>query len=516
MWLENFYNFKRLFRKNFHILILTSLGINLLSLTLPLYMLQIYDRIFRTENINSLVLITVIALVALVFMGILQSARGKLIENLNSLNELENGNIPINHHVVTPFLDLMWSPFFIIMAFMLSLELGLYMIFAFSIQVASGLLMKLYSKTSQQALAGANKQFSTLNQADQYNRTFHQTKTGLGSRIKTLKDKQSFAHNLFSSLNVKQTMFNQICRLMLQIGILCLGAILVIHQNLSPGAVIAASILLNLVLTPLERFKATSDKLKKLFENPVNVPLSHEQEYDGELANIRLLNITHIFPGMTRPLFHAVNKNFLAGQTVGITGPSGVGNSILAKLLCGIEVPRQGNVLFEFEDGKCLDIESLTYPLGYMPENNHLIDGSIGQNIAIHGEYNLSEVRKAARLVGLDELIMSLPDQYDTMNTPLPSGMTQLLYFARTIYTDAPVLILDHPERALDGQFKSQLLQALQNLKTLNKTIFLFSQSKSLLNIADQSYVLRNGNLHPFKTTNQDVTTIINAQYRYR
>ena len=93
MQLKNIHNFRQLFRKNLGVLIVMSLGINLLNLTLPIYMLQIYDRIFRTENINSLVLITLVALIALIFMGILQSARGKLIENLNSLNELENSNV---------------------------------------------------------------------------------------------------------------------------------------------------------------------------------------------------------------------------------------------------------------------------------------------------------------------------------------------------------------------------------------------------------------------------------------
>lgn len=510
MRLKNIQNFRRLFRGNIPFLILTSLGISLLNLTLPLYMLQIYDRIFRTENVSSLVLITVVALFALGFMGLLLSARGKLIESLNSLNELDNREGQVSHHIVTPLLDLMWSPLFIITAFMLSLELGLYMIFAFGFQIASGLLMKLYKERPQQDLAGARKQFSILAQSAENNQNFHRTKTGLGARLNSVKDKQSFAHNVFSTLNVEQITFSQICRLMLQIGVLCLGAFLVIHQNLSPGTVIAMSILLNLVLAPLERFKATAGKLKNLLENLEKDPVANEQVCEGELANIRLLNITHIFPGMTRPLFHSVNMNFVAGQVIGITGPSGVGKSILAKLLCGLETPRQGNVLYEFEDGKSFDIGNLVCPLGYMPEENQLIDGSIGDNIRLYGKYDLSEIRRTAGLVGLDDQIMALPDQYETKNIPLPAGMMQMLYLARTLYIDAPVLILDHPETALDSQLKSQLLQTLLNLKALKKTIFLFSQSKTLLNIADQCFVLRNGELHQFKNTNQGITPIPN------
>lgn len=516
MWLKYIQNFRQLFRKNLYVLILTSLGISLLNLTLPIYMLQIYDRIFRTENVNSLALLTMAALVALVFMGILQSARGKLIENLNSLNEMENQNTPISHHVVTPVLDLMWSPLFIAMTFVLSFQLGLYMIFAFSLQVASGAMMKLYTKTSQEELAGARRKFSTLNQASENSRNFHQTKTGLGAKISALKDKRSFAHNVFSTLNVSQTTFSQICRLVLQIGVLCLGALLVIYQNLSPGSVIAVSILLNLVLAPLERFKATVDKLKSLLENPEKKPVAYDQAYDGELANIRLLNVTHIFPGMTRPLLHAVNMNIVAGQFIGITGPSGTGKSTLAKLLCGVETPRQGNVLFEFDDGKSFDSNALSFSLGYMPEKNHLIEGSIGENIGLFGRYNLGEIRKVARLAGIDQQIMSLPDQYETKNASLPAGMLQMLFFARTLYADAPVLILDHPENSLDSQFKFQLTQALRTLKALKKTIILFSQSKSLLNIADRGLILKNGRLHPVKETRHDVTIIPGTHYRYQ
>jgi len=394
--------------------------------------------------------------------------------------------------------------------------LPFFMIFAFGIQIASRVMMKLFKKPAQQDLTGANKRYSTLSHAANNDQVFHQTKTGLAAKIKVLKDKQSFAHNLFSTLNVKQTTFSQISRLMLQIGVLCLGAILVIHQNLSPGAVIAVSILLNLVLAPLERFKATADKLKTLLEDSEKDLVPSEQAPESELANIRLLNITHIFPGMTRPLFHAVNMNFAAGQVVGITGPSGVGKSTLAKLLCGLETPRQGNVLFEFEDDKSFDSETLKYPLGYMPEKNHLIDGSIGENIGLHGQYNLGDIRKAARLAGIDKQIMALPDQYDTRNTPLPAGMTQMLYFARTLYTDAPVLVLDHPENTLDSHFKFQLIQTLLDLKALKKTIILFSQSKSLLNVADQRFVLRNGGLHLFKKSRHDVTIIPSTHSQYQ
>lgn len=516
MTFKNFHNFRQLLRKELSILILMSLGINLLNLTLPLYMLQIYDRIFRTENINSLVLITVVALLALFFMGILQSARGKLIEGLNSQNELENRPIPVSHQTLTPLLDLMWSPLFIIMAFLLSLELGLYMMFAFAVQLACGMLMKFYKKPREQDLSSARRQLSILRQAARHNQNFHQTKTRLGRKITGLKDKLSFAHNGFSALNVKQTTFSQICRLMLQIGVLCLGAFLVIHQNLSPGAVIAVSILLNLVLSPLERFKATADKLKNLMDDPEKPPEICEQAYDKKLENIRLLNITHIFPGMTRPLLHDINMDFTNGQLVGITGPSGVGKTTLAKLLCGMAVPSRGNVLFDFDDGKSIDSNTLAYPLGYMPEKNCLIDGSIGDNIGLYGTYNLGDIRKAARLAGIDEQIMTLPDQYDTRKTPLPAGMKQMLYFARTIYMNAPVLILDHPETALDSQLKSQLHQTLLILKDLNKTIILFSQSKSLLNIADQCFVLKNATLQPFKIIPPALTTIPNTRYRYQ
>ena len=214
---------------------------------------------------------------------------------------------------------------------------------------------------------------------------------------------------------------------------------------------------------------------------------------------------------MNRPLLHAIDMNFAAGQVIGITGPSGVGKSTLANLLRGGETPSQGNVLFEFEDGKSIDVDRLIYPIDHMPEKNQLIDGSIRENIALHGTDDLADAHKVARFVGISDQIMSLPNKFETRDTPLPAGMVQMIFLARALYTNAPVLVLDHPENTLDSQLKARLLQTLLKLKASHKTIILFTQSKSLLDVADQRFVLRNGSLHPFNNAIQEVTAIPSA-----
>ena len=288
---------------------------------------------------------------------------------------------------------------------------------------------------------------------------------------------------------------------------LAVGAVLVIRGELSPGAMVAANMMMARALSPIDQLvsvwrafataRAAFVRLEELLK-----------EYPQRDANLRrvapqgevvLRDVMAIAPGRESPILKAISFAIPAGTIVAVLGPSGSGKSTLARVIMGIWPNVSGEVLL---DGLPIDgwnrIE-LGPHLGYLPQDIELFEGSIAENIARFGELDSEKVIAAARCAGLHEMILHFPKGYDTpigeAGSLLSGGQKQRIGLARAVYGDPAVLVLDEPNANLDDAGEAALLRTVQQLKAAGKTIFLVTHRPGIVNIADRILILQDGQL---------------------
>jgi ATP-binding cassette subfamily C protein len=518
---------------------LFSAVVNLLMLAGPLYMLQIYDRVLSSRSVPTLVALTIFLVGAYAFQGVLDIVRSRIVVRAASLIDWHlsttvhdavvqlavRSRNPGDAHqpvrdldTVRTFLtgagpiaivDLPWIPVFLAICYLIHPWLG-YMSLAGAVILV--LLTVLTERASRGPARTAAQDTGTRAAAVEADRRNSESVVAMGMGEAMGQRWSTINMNFLAAIRRSTDVVNLYgsiargLRLLLQSAILGLGAYLVIRQELTAGAMIAASIMMGRALAPIDAaiinwraFVAARQSLRRLAEILRRLPLDRKTtELPRPERALDVEQLVVAAPGSTNPIVANVRFHLTAGEALGIIGPSGAGKSSLVRTLVGIWPPAKGSVRL---DGAAIDQwdQSLLGPhIGYVSQRVELYNGTISENIArMTVEPKSDAVLLAAQDAGAHDMILRLASGYDTVigeaGTVLSGGQQQRIALARALYGRPFLLVLDEPGSNLDNEGEAALQQAIKNLKARGAIVVLIAHRPSALANCDKVLFLANG-----------------------
>lgn len=524
-------------RSCFYLLLLSCL-INLLMLTVPLYMLQLYERVIPGHSMDTLLYLTVIALFALVILTALDIIRayisisvGEYIERRLSplalslsADEVLQGK---NYHVESlsdisrirqflsggsffTFLDMPWIPIYLFVIYLLHISLGvlatigallLFMLALFNDSMTRKLSIKANKET--QNLSINTK--TTVNNAESI-----QAMGMIDGILDRWTRVNEHALGLQTNVSERQSLIlscSKGIRMSLQVLVLGVGAYYVLQNQMTAGMMIVASIIMSRALAPIEQALSSWRQMQRCRESYQRLnsyfSLIEMSEKKLELpipkGNIDLQSVYFIPPGSKKPTLLDINLNIKAGESVAIIGGCSSGKTTLAKLLVGAWAANSGSVRMDGANIYEWDRAHFGKYTGYMPQDSLLFHARVKDNIARMGEVSDEKVIRAAKQAGAHQFILKLPKGYDTIIGPgahaVSAGQKQMLSFACALYNDPVFIMLDEPNSHLDSNSESILIDALKDLKSRNSTIVFITHRPSLLDLVDTVVILKEGKI---------------------
>jgi PrtD family type I secretion system ABC transporter len=519
-----------------------SFFINLLMFVAPLYMLQVYDRVLSSRNETTLVMLTLIAGGLLLVFGCLEVVRSRVlvrigcrldrvlntqvfasvfeqsvkqpsgghsqaIRDLDSLREFMTGAGLI------AFCDAPWVPLFLAVVFLFHPVLGLVALtgalLIFLLALANELLTRKPLAEASTANVGAN----TFVTASLRNAEAVQAMGMLPGIVARWSNRHQRVIGLQAQASDRAGLIlsaSKAIRMFLQVAMLGTGAYLALQQAITPGTMIAASIIMGRALAPVEAavgqwrgfvnartaYQRLNDLLAGTTGQTDHMPLPAPK---GQLSAERLVVAP---PGARTPVLKGVTFNLAAGEAMGVIGPSGAGKSTLARALVGVWPTANGAVRLDGADMHDWDKESLGPHLGYLPQDVELFDGTVAENIARFRAVDSEAVMQAAKMAGVHELILRLSDGYDTQigagGHALSGGQRQRVALARALYGDVRFILLDEPNANLDTQGDKALTEAIAQLRREGRTVVVITHGPQLLANVDKVLAIDDGQVKAF------------------
>jgi ATP-binding cassette subfamily C protein EexD len=517
-----------------------SLFVNLMAFAPVFYMLEVYDRVVASRSIPTLVMLTLILVVMLLTMGALEWIRSRIMVRVSmKLDLLLNDHVfeasfkqalysngmgvsaqPIGDLAglrqfmtgsgLFAFFDLPWLPIYIGVMFYFHTWFGYLTVFGASVAFVLAIVNERFTK---KYLAEANKINSSVFGFLSMSLKNAEVISSMGMQYNILKRWKSRAYNVLS-LQAKASdnggvlsNISRTWRMLLQSLILGLGAYLVVDNQITPGLMTAASLLVGRALAPLDQvianwkgFVSARGQYARLNEILIEIPIDPERmslpEPHGDLSVEQIL-VTP--PGGRSPVIKGITFRAPPGASVGVLGASAAGKSTLARALLGIWPAQSGKVRLDGADIFQLNRAAVGPHLGYLPQDIELFEGSIAENIARFGEVDAKKVVDAAKLAGVHDMILRLPQGYDTVigahGGILSGGQRQRIGLARALYGDPKLVILDEPNSNLDDVGERALGEALIKLKKKGTTLFIITHRVSALAYVDNLMVLSEGQI---------------------
>ena len=294
-------------------------------------------------------------------------------------------------------------------------------------------------------------------------------------------------------------------RMITQSLLLGMGALLALQGQISPGMVIAGSLLLGRALAPIDMlvgtwkgFSVARAQYARLGELLNAIPAEREtMSLPAPAGNLSAEQVVVVPPGSQIVAVKGVSLQIDAGEVLGIVGPSASGKSSLARSLLGIWPAHSGKVRLDGADIAAWDRAELGPHIGYLPQDIELFDGSISENISRFGELSPDKVVAAAKLSGVHEMILQLPQGYDTViggaGGVLSGGQRQRIGLARAVYGSPKLMVLDEPNSNLDDQGEKELVEAINRIKQMGCTVVVITHRTMVLQCVDKILVMKDG-----------------------
>ncbi|MBS7351148.1 MAG: type I secretion system permease/ATPase [Comamonas sp.] len=527
------------FRRQFLIAGLLSMVINVLLLTPTLYLLQVFDRVTISQNELTLLLLSLLTLFLYLVGAFSEWMRSRLLVRLGlrmddalstrvfnasfesnlrqfggstskAFSDLVQVRQFLTGQGIFALFDAPWAPVYFAVLFFLHPFLGyLSLVFA-AVQIA--LVWFGHRKTVAPTQAG---QEASANETQFLQGKLRNVEVlepmGMTSHIRrhwqAKRQHTQSAQDSAQAVSNRITAWSKFIRYTQQSLALGAGALLVIEGELSPGAMIAANVLMTRTLAPIDLLANTwrSFILARASFLRLEALLETHPERDPALTRLaptgglKLIDVVAIAPERPEPILKGISLDAQPGQVTVVLGPSGSGKSTLARCMIGVWPNRSGQVLLDERPIESWDRNELGPHLGYLPQDIELFEGTIAQNIARFTEVDSNKVIAAAQSAGLHEMILRFPKGYDTSigeaGGLLSGGQRQRIALARAIYNDPTFVVLDEPNANLDDVGEAALIEAVRALKAKGSTVILVTHRPGILAVADQLVVLKNGQL---------------------
>jgi len=508
-----------------------------------IYMLQLYDRVITSGSESTLLMLTLIVLILFITMGLLEWARSQIlvrvsarletllserlygaafkqalysggtkassqpIDDLTGLRQFLTGN------GLFAFFDAPWLPIYIAVLFMFHVSYG---VMAIITVIILSILAVLNEKMTGSKLKKANEQAIVARGLINKNLRNAEVVESMGmlegirtrwqegaQKVLVLQAKASTHAGAITSVS-------KTFRMLAQSLILGLGAYLVLEQEITPGLMIAGSILLGRALAPIDLmisswkgFVAARGQYERLNDILLKIPADTERmSLPAPSGALDVNGVMVAPPGTRTPVVKGVSFKLNAGESLAIIGPSAAGKSTLARALLGVWPALSGKVRLDGADVFDWDRKQLGPYVGYLPQDIELFDGTIAENIARFSELDSEKVVAAAKLADVHETILSMPKGYDTVigstGGALSGGQRQRIGLARAVFGEPKLILLDEPNSNLDDRGEQALAQALRTLKEKGVTVIVITHRPGVLNELDKVLLMQDGALKAF------------------
>lgn len=512
--------------------------INVLMLTGPLFMIQVYDRVLSSKSVPTLIALAIVAVGLYVFMGFLEFVRTRIMIRVGMLYD-EEMRMPVFDRVLAhsvrktpgvgtqplrdldtvrgfvsspgPFalFDMPWVPIYIGVNYLLHPMLGYISAIGAAILFVLAMLSELVARKGQSSATQAAMKAHVLAEeaassaevlkamgmqdacAKRWSREYQETITQQGGSA----DSASIIGSL-----------SKVVRMVLQSAALALGAYLAIKGEITAGVIIAASTIMSRALAPVEQaiahwrgylaYRNSQQRLQRLISS-IDTD-EHRMELPRPTGELTLEGVVVMAPQTNRPILQGVTFALKPGGCLGVVGPTGAGKSCLVRAIVGAWPVARGSVRLDRATLDQWPPGQLGRNIGYVPQEVALMTGTVQDNIARFSDNpDPAAVVEAARWANVHEMILNLPDGYNTMIGPvgvqLSGGQRQRIALARALYSNPPLLVLDEPNSNLDGEGETALMNAIQEARKRGTTVVLVAHRPSALRVVDHVLYLKDG-----------------------
>ncbi|MBN66637.1 MAG: type I secretion system permease/ATPase [Rickettsiales bacterium] len=518
-----------------------SLATNFLMILLPIYSLQVLDRVMASRSLETLIVLTSLAIAAFLFYGVFSAVRSFILNHITewldvklapelfrlsvmraslgfptSGGQYQRDLMNIKSFIssgVAVLLDAPWSIIFILVIYMVNPVLGLLSVAGAVMLIGFAVLNEFATKKpiddaqensiqSMNIVETANRNAEAIEAMGMMDNVLNQW---VDFNAKGL-EKQYLAQ---SRGTIIQSVSRSL-RMVIQIGVIGIGGWLALQGELTVGGMIAASILVGRALAPFEgaigvwkNLVNARDSYHRLGHVLDNLPtMRGEMALPAPEGRLSVENIFYQPPGAP-PILKGINFHLEPGEMLGIIGPSAAGKSTLSKLIIGVLPPNHGSIRLDGAETFKWNRADFGQYVGYMPQHVDLFAGTIKDNIArMQGDADPQQVIEAAKLAGCHDMILRLPKGYETEysvgNQALSPGQRQRIGLARALYSRPRFLVLDEPNSNLDGEGERALMESLVRMKRLGITTIVVAHRPSIVGSVDKLLMLRNGTVESF------------------
>lgn len=532
--------------------------LNVLMLSGAIYMLQVYDRVLTSRSQQTLIGLTLLLALVFLVQGALDIIRQKILTRVGAAvdrrlapevfrltatmalragpghdalqpgRDLDAVRGFVSSLGPTTFFDMPWVPLFVVLCFLLHPWIGAAVLVGCLVLFAITVLTERASKAPITETARSAAARSGIAEATRRNAEAIEAmgmRTALSARYGAVNDRFLAANERATDVVNTYATVSRILRMALQSGILGLGAYLVLMEQATPGVMIAASILMGRALAPIEAavgywksFVAAREARRRLSHtmhllprpaDPISLPPPR-----------RMLTLEQVFagaPGQTQPIIHGLSLSLLAGQALGVIGPSASGKSTLARVLSGVWHPLRGSVRLDGSELSQWNDEARGGFIGYLPQDIALFDGTVAENIArFRPDATSEQVVAAAVAAGADEMIRRLHAGYETRigdgGVTLSGGQRQRVALARALFGDPFLVVLDEPNANLDAEGEAAVTQAIRHVRERQGIAIVIAHRPSAIAAVDMVGLIKDGRLQAFGPRDEVLKKVLAPQ----
>jgi len=531
-----------------------SLISNLLMLAVPLFTLQVFDRVFGSRSVETLLMLAAVTVIAIVAMTYFETIRARLLlaagmdldkaighqvlsvlldevgrghrNDVANLRDVATLRGFLTGNGIVALFDAPWVPIFMLLIFMFHPLLGVLGLLSSVILFGLAWLNEKITRAPTQEMMQQARISARFIDGAVRNAEVARAMGMSGDIIRRWEGGNEQVIGAQTQLGLQSTALNGVIRfvrLAAQLTQTGVGAWLVLHNEMGAGAMVASGMILARAFAPVESavsswkgFVETREAYRRITELLDRPSTGQSLNLPAPLGQVSAEKL--VMGWGERPVLKGISFHLAAGESLGLIGPSGAGKSTLARLLTGVWKPFSGTVRLDGADLAQWPRDDLGKHIGYLPQDVELFPGSVAENIARLQRVDSAAVIIAAQMAGVHELILALPQGYQTdvgengMN--LSAGQRQRVGLARTVFGSPKLIVLDEPNANLDHDGELALAQSLQRMRDARMTVVIISHRPSILSSVDKIMVLRAGVIEKFGARGEVMALFSQAQIK--